>query len=140
MAVLDHANPDSRPCSRGHDVDVNVGKATHPAIEPAIDLAHRCVSKPALLHRLVHDGVVVRFVVEHHRDDAAVRDGKGVVLRMTATGHCARSANVVAVTPSGAPWRKALPTQMIAADRDSSSNTDGALPNLTTSSNGTDAD
>ena len=117
----------------------NVGEAAYPAVEPTIDLAHRCVAKPALPHRLMNNGVVVRLVVEHHRTTPPPRTVKASVLRITATGQCARSANVVAVTPSGAHLRTALPTQMIAADRDSSSNTEGALPNLTTSSKGTDA-
>lgn len=57
----------------GNDFDVNVGKATHPAGEPAVDLPDSGVPKPAFSHCLAHDDVIAWVVVEDNGDDPHAR-------------------------------------------------------------------
>src|ERR1700744_1561146 len=82
---------------RGHNLDVNVRVASHPAVDSPIYLPHGCPAKPPLLHGHAHDCLVVGLVVEADSDHPAVDMRRGCVSAddghrtVRSLGQCDRS-------------------------------------------------
>lgn len=107
----------------GNDLDGNIWITSNPAVQSPIDLPHSSVAAPSFLHGVVHNFIVVGLIV----GTTAITPGPAAVpsglVRMIATGQCARVANAASVVPSNlsaAHPRLSVPTQTRAASCDSS--------------------
>jgi hypothetical protein len=62
--------PASRSCC--DRFDVNIGIAADPTVEAPIDSPDNGIPQAAFMHRQMHDGIIVGFVVENDGDNTVV--------------------------------------------------------------------